>query len=104
MRLLESTELRESLGNVWQKHVTVSRASEIRNMLRGNALPIMAKYVKPLSGNKLTFDAELMEKDPREIYVAMSIIRSNLRYDLNDSEQLLTLVDQTLDIVQTQVE
>lgn len=103
MRLLESTELRESLGNVWQKHVTVSRISEIRNMLRGNAFPIMAKYVKPKSGNKLTFDAELLEKDPREIYVAMSIIRSNLRYDLNDSEQLLALIDQTLDLVRTQI-
>ena len=66
--------------------------------------PIMAKYVKPLNGNKLTFDAESLEKDPREIYVAMSIIRSNLRYDLNDSEHLLALIDQTLDLVRTQID
>jgi hypothetical protein len=104
MRLLESTELRESLGNVWQKHVTVSRISEIRNVLRGNAFPIMAKYVKPLNGNKLTIDAESLGKDPREIYVAMSIIRSNLRYDLNDSEHLLALIDQTLHLVRTQID
>lgn len=104
MRLLESTELRESLGNVWQKHVTVSRIGEIRNVLRANAFPIMAKYVKPLNGNKLTIDAESLEKDPREIYVAMSIIRSNLHYDLNDSEHLLALIDQTLDLVRTQID
>ncbi len=92
MRLMQSTPLRESLGAVWQKHLQISKISQIRNMMRGNTFPVMARHVKPLAGNELTFDAEMVERNPRELYVAMSIIRSNLRYDLKDSQQLLALV------------
>lgn len=44
-------------------------------MLRGNTFPTIIRYVKLPEGNKLTFDARLVEEDPRELYVAMSIIR-----------------------------
>jgi hypothetical protein len=104
MRLIESSRLRESLGNVWQQYLQVSKFIEIRNMLRGNTFPVMSKYVKPQKGNKLTFDSQLVEQDPREIYVAMSILRTNLRNDLTDSEKILTLVNQTLGIIRDEVE
>lgn len=104
MRLIESSRLRESLGNVWQQYLQVSKFIEIRNMLRGNTFPVVSKYVKPQKGNKLTFDSQLVEQDPREIYVAMSILRTNLRNDLTDSEKILTLVNQTLGIIRDEVE
>jgi hypothetical protein len=96
MRLIESTEIREHLGNVWQKKVSISQINEIRNLLRSNTFPVMAKYIKPTKGNKITFDSELVEQSPRELYVAMSIIRTNLRNDLDDSRELLKLVNQSL--------
>ncbi len=99
MRLIESTQLRESLGNVWQKHVAISKISEVRNMLRGNTFPVMTSYVKPLEGNAITFDAEKVEEDPRELYVALSIIRTNLENDLTDSEAMLTLIEEALGVL-----
>ncbi len=104
MRLIESTEVRERLGRVWQKHMLITRISEIRNMLRGNTFPVLARYVKPLEGNQLTFDAQLVEEDPREIYVAMSIIRANLLYDLSDSEEILQLTNEALDVIRGELE
>ena len=103
MRLIESTALRESLGTLSQKNSYIYRVSEIRNMLRGNTFPVMTKFVKPLPGNKLTFDNELVEKNTRELYVAMSIIRTNLRNDLKDSEELLGLVTQSLEILKEEI-
>lgn len=44
-------------------------------MIRGNTFTAIIRYVKLLEGNKLTFDTRLVEEDPRELYVAMSIIR-----------------------------
>ena len=99
MRLIESTQLRESLGNVWQKHVAISRISEVRNMLRGNTFPVITSYVKPLEGNTITFDAEKVEQDPRELYVALSILRTNLRNDLADSQEMLGLIEEALDAI-----
>ncbi|MEL0035930.1 MAG: hypothetical protein VW882_05960 [Gammaproteobacteria bacterium] len=104
MRLIESSALRQSLGNLSQKISYIYRVSEIRNMLRGNTFPIMTKYVKPLQGNRLTFDNELVEKNTRELYVAMSIIRTNLRSDLKDSEELLELVTHSLDILKKEID
>ena len=49
-----------------------------------------------MKGSKITFDSELVEQGPRELYVAMSIIRTNLRNDLDDSKELLELVNQSL--------
>lgn len=95
MRLIESTEIREKLGNVWQKKVSISQINEIRNLLRSNTFPVMAKYIKPIKGNKITFDSELVEQGPRDLYVAMSIIHSNLKNDLDDSKELLELVVQS---------
>jgi|GEM_PF-2378543 len=103
MRLIESTALREKLGRVWQKHLSITRISEIRNMLRGNTFPVITRYVKPLEGNKLTFDAQLVEEDPRELYVAMSIIRTNLRYDLLDSEEILQLTNEALAVIRDEL-
>lgn len=99
MRLIESTALRESLGNLSQKYLYIYRISEIRNMLRGNTYPVMTKFVKPSQGNTLTFDAELVEQDTQELYVAMSIIRTNLNNDLKDTKELLNLVNQSLAIL-----
>jgi hypothetical protein len=104
MQLIESTRLRESLGNLWQKYLRVDKISQIRNILRGNTFPAMARHVKPLQGNKLTFDAEMVERNPRDLYVAMSIIRSNLGYDLADSEEVLSLVNAALGIVREEIE
>jgi hypothetical protein len=104
MRLLESTEVRENLGNVWHKKVSITQISEIRNLLRSNTFPVMAKYIKPLKGNKITFDSELVEKDPRELYIAMSIIRTNLRNDLNDSKALLELITQALTVIRKDIQ
>ncbi|MFN3237403.1 MAG: hypothetical protein ACE37D_10105 [Pseudomonadales bacterium] len=103
MRVIESTELRERLGRVWQKHLSITRISEIRNMLRGNTFPVITRYVKPLEGNKLTFDAQLVEEDPRELYVALSIIRTNLHYDLSDSEEILQLTKEALDVIREEL-
>ena len=33
MRILESTQVRESLGSVWHKKVSITQNSEIRNLL-----------------------------------------------------------------------
>ena len=104
MRLIESTRLRESLGNVWQKYLQVSRISEIRNLLRGNTFPVVARYVTPSPENRLTFDVLMVDENPRELYVAMSILRTNLRYDSNDSEELLNLVNLSLGIIRDEVE
>jgi hypothetical protein len=60
--------------------------------------------VKPLEGNKLTFDAQLVEEDPRKLYVAMSIIRTNLRNDLADSEEILQLTNEALDVIREELE
>lgn len=103
MRLIESTETREYLGNLWQKKVSIYRISEIRNLLRSTAFPVMAKYIKPLKGNKITFDSELVEQAPRELFVAMSIIRTNLLNDLNDSKALLALINQSLTVIRDEI-
>jgi len=63
----------------------------------------MAKYIKPIRGNKITFDSILVEQDPRELYVAMSIIRTNLKNDLNDSKALLALISESLIIIRTKL-
>ena len=68
-------------------------------MLRGNTFPVMTSYVKPLEGNAITFDAEKVEEDPRELYVALSIIRTNLENDLTDSEAMLTLIEEALGVL-----
>ena len=104
MRLIESTALRESLGDVWQDYLQIGKISQIRNMLRGDTFPLMSKHVKPLEGNQLTFDAEMVEKNPRELYVAMSILRTNLGNDLTDTVELLGLVNTSLDIIRDEVE
>ncbi|WOJ92910.1 hypothetical protein R0135_14100 [Congregibacter variabilis] len=103
MRLIESSPLRESLAALAQKYLQVVKISQIRNMLRGNTFPVMTRYVKPTVGNSLTFDAQRVEADPRELYVAMSIIRANLGYDLHDSEKLLVLIEETLTIVRAEL-
>lgn len=103
MRLIESTEVRENLGNVWQKKVSITQVSEIRNLLRSNTFPVMANYIKPLKGNKITFDSELVEQAPRKLYVAMSIIRTNLQNDLNDSNVLLALIKQALTSIREEI-
>lgn len=103
MRIMESTKLRESLGNVSQKKSSISRISEIRNLLRSNTFPVLAKYIKPEQGNRMTFDAELVEKDTRELYIAMSIIRSNLIYDLEDSQELLSIIDRSLIVINAEI-
>lgn len=104
MRLIESTQVRESLGNVWHKKVSINQISEIRNLLRSNTFPVMAKYIKPLKGNKITFDSELVEKNPRELYIAMSIIRTNLQNDLSDSKELLKLINQSVTVIRQEIQ
>ncbi|RHW74753.1 hypothetical protein [Colwellia sp. RSH04] len=103
MRLIESTEIRDNLGNVWQKRMAISQINEIRNLLRSNTFPVMAKYIKPIEGNKITFDSDLVEQDPRELYVAMSIIRTNLKNDLNDSIELLEFVIKSLTAIRKSI-
>lgn len=103
MRLIESTALRESLIDVRQAYLQVSKFIPIRNLLRGNTFPVMARYVQPQAGNRLTFDSQLVEQDPRQLYVAMSIIRANLSYDLDDSEEVRTLVNLTLNIIRDEI-
>ncbi|TLU65292.1 hypothetical protein FE810_08335 [Thalassotalea litorea] len=104
MRLIESRELRENLGNVWQKKVSISQITNIRNLLRSDAFPVMAKYIKPLEGNRITFDSELVEQDPRELYVAMSIILSNLKYDLEDSKELHETINNSLVVISNEID
>jgi hypothetical protein len=103
MRLIESTQVRDNLGNVWHKKVSITQISEIRNLLRSNTFPVMAKYIKPLKGNKITFDSELVEKNPRELYIAMSIIRTNLRNDLDDSKALLELIKRAITVIRKDI-
>lgn len=103
MRIIESTKLRESLGNVSQKKSSITRISEIRNLLRSNTFPVLAKYIKPEQGNRMIFDAELVEKDTRELYIAMSIIRSNLIYDLEDSQELLSIINRSLTVINAEI-
>jgi hypothetical protein len=104
MRLIESTQVRDNLGNVWHKKVSITQISEIRNLLRSNTFPVMAKYIKPLKGNKITFDSELVEKNPRELYIAMSIIRTNLRNDLDDSKALLELITRAITVIRKDIQ
>lgn len=104
MRLIESTQVRDNLGNVWHKKVSITQISEIRNLLRSNTFPVMAKYIKPLKGNKITFDSELVEKNPRELYIAMSIIRTNLRNDLDDSKALLELIKRAITVIRKDIQ
>jgi hypothetical protein len=104
MRLIESTQVRDNLGNVWHKKVSITQISEIRNLLRSNTFPVMAKYIKPLKGNKITFDSELVEKNPRELYIAMSIIRTNLRNDLDDSKALLELIRRAITVIRKDIQ
>lgn len=103
MRLIESTLIREQLGNLWQKKVSIYQISEIRNLLRSTTFPVMAKYIKPHKENRITFDAELVEQDPRELFVAMSIIRTNLKNDLDDSKMLRVMIEGALTAIRKEM-
>lgn len=102
MRLIRSTELRVQLANMWQHYNLVLRLTEIRNILRGNAFPIMVQFLKPQE-NGMTFDASMIAEKRRELFVALTIIRSNLNYDLKDSENLLEMIKTNQALVRPEI-
>jgi hypothetical protein len=92
MRLLASKELRIALANLYQTYQQIIRLTEIRNILRGQAFPVLVRILKPNIDSKVIWDEELAEQNKREIFGALTVILQNLKNDLSDTEILAELV------------
>lgn len=89
MRLLRSKELRIALANLYQSYQQTIRISEMRNLLRSQSFPVLARQLKPNSENRITWDEESIEQNKRDIYVALTVILQNQIFDLEDTEELM---------------
>jgi hypothetical protein len=92
MRLLRSKELRIALANLYQSYQQTIRISEMRNLLRSQSFPVLARQLKPNSENRIMWDEESVEQNKRDIYVALTVIQQNQKYDLADTEELMDRV------------
>ncbi len=89
MRLLRSKELRIALANLYQSYQQTIRISEMRNLLRSQSFPVLARQLKPNSENRIMWDEESIEQNKRDIYVALTVILQNQIFDLEDTEELM---------------
>ena len=92
MRLLRSKELRIALANLHQSYQQTIRISEMRNLLRSQAFPVLARQLKPNSQNRIIWDEESVEQNKKDIYVALTVILQNQKFDLADTGELIDQV------------
>jgi hypothetical protein len=104
MRLLISKKLRISLASLYQTYQQIIRLSELRNILRGQSFPVLARQLKPNSDSRVIWDEELAEQNKREIFAALTVILQNLKNDLSDTQRLAALVLNINDIIQQELE
>ena len=103
MRLIRSQDLRKALGNLNQKYQQTLRVTELRNILRGHAFPIIIKYLVESDKQQMVLNNELSVDDYRELYGAMIIIQTNQNLDLMDSQNLAARITSILNIIGTQI-
>jgi hypothetical protein len=89
MRLLSSKELRIAIANLHQRYQQTIRISEMRNLLRSQSFPVLARQLRPNSENEIIWDEESVEQNKKDIYVALTVILQNQKFDLVDTEELI---------------
>jgi hypothetical protein len=89
MRLLSSKELRIAIANLHQRYQQMIRISEMRNLLRSQSFPVLARQLRPNSENEIIWDEESVEQNKKDIYVALTVILQNQKFDLVDTEELI---------------
>jgi hypothetical protein len=104
MRLIRSQELRKALGNLNQKYQQTLRVTELRNILRGHAFPIIIKYLVEGKKQQMILNNELSNDDYRELYSAMIIIQTNQNLDLMDSQNLAASIREILKNIGSQID
>ena len=104
MRLLRSQELRKAVGNIKQEHQQTLRVTELRNILRGHAFPVILKYLIEDDKQQMILNSELSVDDYRELYAAMIIIQTNQNLDLMDSQGLAVRIADILKIIGTLID
>jgi hypothetical protein len=104
MRLLVSKELRIELANLYQTYQQIIRLSAIRNILRGQAFPVLVRHLKPNSDSEVAWNEELAEQNKREIFGALTVLLQNLKNDLSDTEILAERVVNITGIIKQELE
>jgi hypothetical protein len=61
----------------------------MRNLLRSQSLPVLARQLKPGEENGLVWDEEMTDRHKREIFVALTVLLTNQRYDLTDTQAVV---------------
>ena len=92
MRLLSSKELRVALANLHQKYRQTIRISEMRNLLRSQSFPVLARQIKPNDRGAVMWDNELAEKNKRELFIALTVLLQNQKLDLENTKELISHV------------
>jgi hypothetical protein len=99
MRLLRSKDLRIALAALQQSHQQIVRVSQMRNLLRSQSFPVLARQLKPSEEQGLAWDEEMTERQKRDIYIALTVLLQNQKYDLTDTRELIKQVAQINNII-----